>query len=107
MGKRRVMRLTSFRRAGRLVPRRPRGLRAGSVILRMGEAMDWHSTNTREELLITLAGKVEVEVCSARRRRRFVLTAGRCVFLPAKTLHRLVNRSRGAARYLYVTAPSG
>ena len=89
-----------------MVPRDAAGLRARSVVLQHGQIMDWHSTQSREELLITLSGTVTVEVQSAPRRIcRLPLGAGRCLFLPTQTRHRLVNRSRTTAHYLYVTAP--
>ncbi len=70
--------------------------------------MDWHSTRSREELLIALAGRVSLEVHVASRvTRQIPLRAGQCAFLPAKTLHRVVNRSQTDAHYLYVTAPIG
>lgn len=69
--------------------------------------MAWHSTHTREELLVALAGRVDVEVRSgARAVRRIRLAAGRCVFLPSHLLHSVVNRSRTPATYLYVTGPA-
>lgn len=108
---------TSYRRGGRLIPRRTHGLRAGSVTLRPHEAMDWHSTGDREELLILLAGRVQVEVearpgGSARRAgasariTRVALSVGQCAFIPSEIPHRVLNRSRTAAHYLYVTAPT-
>jgi mannose-6-phosphate isomerase-like protein (cupin superfamily) len=69
--------------------------------------MDWHSTRTREELLMALAGQVHVEVrASLRRVRRVVLKTGQCAFLAPHTLHRVINRSTAKASYLYVTAPT-
>ncbi len=92
--------------AGRLVPRSARGLRAGSVILQPGEVMDWHSTQKREELLIALRGTVRLEVRRASRVRGWMIRAGSCVLVPRRTRHRVVNRSAGAAHYLYVTTPA-
>jgi mannose-6-phosphate isomerase-like protein (cupin superfamily) len=97
---------TSYRRAGRLVPRTSRGLRAGSVILRRDEAMGWHSTGRREELVILLAGRVRLDVDTSAQIARWSLRAGECAFIPPETPHRVVNRSRTLARYLYVTAPT-
>lgn len=89
---------------GRVVPAQAKGLRAAVVGLRPGEVMDWHSTNTREELLVALAGWVRVEVrASSQKIQRLRLSAGSCSFLPTQTLHRVVNASRAIARYLYVT----
>jgi mannose-6-phosphate isomerase-like protein (cupin superfamily) len=76
--------------------------------------MDWHSTRTREELLIAVSGRVHVEVqlptYPSRRSRRanrcIVLQAGQCALLPRQTVHRVVNRSAATSRYLYVTGPS-
>ena len=68
--------------------------------------MTWHSTRQREELLLVLLGRVELEWYTLHGRcRRAALTGGQCAFLPSQVLHRTVNRSRTPARYLYVTAP--
>ena len=104
----RLIRAASYRRVGRLVPRRAAGLRAGSVVLKPSEQMPWHSTRAREELLLVLQGRVIVEAGSSPRMiRRVTLGAGRCLFLPRETPHRVVNRSRALARYLYITASTG
>ena len=106
MQKQAIIRVTSFRKEGRVVPKRACGLRAGSVVLRPGGMMDWHSNGAREELLIALTGRVHLEAQTALRRvRRVALSAGQCALLPNETRHRVVNRSTVEARYLYVTAP--
>ena len=93
-----------FGKAGRLVPRRPRGLRAGSVILKPGGAMPWHSTKNREELLIVLAGSVRLEVIGrAGNKRRIALPAGQSAWLAKGTEHAVANPGARAARYVYVT----
>lgn len=100
-----VVRAVSYKRHGRLTPRRSPGLRAGAVVLGVGEMIDWHSTRGRQELLIALAGRIQVELSpSARRRRRVRLRAGECAMLPPQTAHRVVNQSSTKAHYLYVTA---
>ena len=100
------IRVASLQREGRVIPRRARGLRAAVVVLKPGAAMDWHSTGSREELLIALVGRVQVEVRTASRKRRAGLQAGPCALLPQGTWHSVVNRSMRTARYLYVTAGS-
>lgn len=78
--------------------------------------MAWHSTKEREELLLVVGGEVEVQISrrgrSLIRLRHFrgtpqsggrALRQGQCAFLPARTRHRVVNRSRAPARYVYVT----
>ena len=98
------MQAVPYRAPGRLLPKRRRGLRAGSVILRPGASMPRHSTKEREELIVALAGRVHIEVEDARGRRGHIaLSEGRCVLLPPRTPHTVTNRSTRAARYLYVT----
>ena len=104
-----TVRVRSYQRHGRLVPREAKGLRAGAVVLRPGEMMAWHSTRDREELLVALSGQLQLEYCGSRTASphacRRSLRAGQCAFLPRVTLHRVVNRSRTLAAYLYITAP--
>ena len=82
------------------------GLRSRAVVLRSGGVMDWHSTGLREELLLVIRGalQLEIEAPSARRILRRSLRAGRSAFVPARTMHRVVNRSARSALYLYITA---
>ena len=89
------------------MPRRAAGLRAGAVVLQPGKVMDWHSTKSREELLIALQGLVQVEVQRPHRTpRRIPLKNGACLWLPPRTRHRVVNAAKKPARYLYITAPA-
>ncbi|MBI3088533.1 MAG: cupin domain-containing protein [Candidatus Omnitrophica bacterium] len=101
----------SCRRPGRLVPATARRLRSRAIRLRPGQVIDWHSTGKREELLIILAGTVHVEQedpdpdCGRGGRGRALrLTASHCAFIPSRTRHRVLNRSRHPARYLYIAA---
>ncbi len=72
--------------------------------LEPGEGVDWHTTGAREEVLILLVGAIRVELMPHRRpRTSLTLSAGRCAFLPRRVRHRVVNRSRRVARYLYIT----
>ena len=104
----RSLRVTfSYLRAGRLVPADGKSLRAGYVLLRPSDVMDWHSTRSREELLVVLAGRADLEVRVSNRVRRIPLPQGQAVLLAAGTVHRVVNRSRRATRYLYITAGRG
>lgn len=75
------------------------------MILAPTQAVEWHSTDVREELLIAVQGTLCVERENGRRRVISTnLRAGQCAFLPCSTVHRVVNRSRKVAHYLYVTA---
>ena len=100
-----AIQVVSYRRPGPLTPRRAGRLRAGAVRLTPGASMDWHSTRSREELLVLLAGRVELEVEGSRHRvRRMALRPGRCAWIAPRTVHRVINRTRAIARYLYITA---
>lgn len=80
-------------------------MRAGAVVLRPSKIMDWHSTKSREELLIALQGLVQVEVQRSHRPpRRIPLKNGACLWLPPHTRHRVVNAAKTPAHYLYITA---
>ncbi len=66
--------------------------------------MAWHSTRSREELVVALTGRVQLELQSHTGRVRTVrLSAGQSAFLPSRVVHRLVNRWREPATYLYIT----
>ncbi len=67
--------------------------------------MPWHSTREREELLILMTGRVTLEMRrqGGRGRLQKMLKAGESLFLPRRTPHRVVNRSRADASYIYVT----
>jgi mannose-6-phosphate isomerase-like protein (cupin superfamily) len=78
------------------------------VRLKAGAVMDWHSTQDREELLIMLAGQVDLQRASRRGIARSIrLRSGQCAWLPSRTIHRVVNDSRRPAQYLYVTGRAG
>lgn len=94
----------SFGRPGRLIIAPKRGLRARSVQLPNGARMDWHSTEAREELLLCFSGSLVVSVKgAAHRMRRISLRVGQGVFLPRATRHAVMNPSKRAAAYVYVT----
>ena len=96
-----------FDRPGRLIPRPIGGLKARSVVLADGGVMDWHSTHEREELILVLQGPVKIQIQGAKgAKRSLLLAAGKSFFLPAQTVHRVVNAARKPSRYVYVTGPS-
>jgi len=100
-----VVVVRSYKHPGRLMPRAERGLRARSVRLWPGQVMPWHSTKSREELVLVIEGRVRLDVRGARsgRVRQRAVREGSFAFLPAHTPHQVVNTSRRAARYVYVT----
>ena len=93
----------SSRRPGKLLPSQAKRLRGRSLALKPGRAMAWHSTGSREELLMILTGRLQLELRARTGRRALALVAGQCAFIPQDVVHRMVNRSRRPARYLYLT----
>jgi mannose-6-phosphate isomerase-like protein (cupin superfamily) len=91
----------SYLRSGRLLPSTARRLRSRAMILKPGNAVAWHSTRQREELLLGVAGSVRIDY-GAGRPRSLTMAAGQCVFIPPGTPHRVVNASSTAAQYIYV-----
>ncbi len=94
----------SVQRAGRLIPREARRLRGRSIALNPGGVMPWHSTGTREEVLVVLSGRLELRLGEDSDGRTVQLAAHHSVFLPRDTRHSLRNPARAIARYLYFTA---
>jgi len=68
------------------------------------QSVPWHSTGAREELLIGLRGELTLELQHAGRRNTITLHKDQCAFLSSQAWHRVVNRSRHTAHYLYLTA---
>lgn len=91
--------------AGRVVPAGAARLRGRAVVLETGQAIAWHSTGSREEILIAVQGAIRIEYRDGSSRpHATTLTQGQCAFLPRAMRHRVVNRSGRVARYLYLTA---
>lgn len=94
----------AYTRKGRLTPAKNRGLRARAVTLPPGGVMPWHSTRRREELLLVLQAVLRIEI--VRPRQQVIarpLRAGQALWLPAQTIHRVMNAAQRPARYVYVT----
>ena len=93
----------SWRRSGRLVPPSAR-LRSRAMQLAPGNAIDWHSTKDREELLLVLSGVLSLEIETSGRTRVKRLRTGAAIYLPPQVMHRVRNESRQRLLYVYVTA---
>ena len=65
--------------------------------------MAWHSTGDREEVVVPVAGRVEIEYVADDRVARVRLGAAHALFIPRQTRHRVLNQSSAVAQYLYIT----
>ena len=95
----------SYRRPGKLLPQSARHFKGRSIRLPAGEAVEWHSPRRREEVILIFRGSVSLEVRDGDGRIHATrLTDGRLAFITPQVWHRVVNRSRRQAHYLYITA---
>ena len=95
----------SYQKPGQLIPSRAQHFKGRSIRLSPGRAIEWHSTRDREEVILVFRGSVSLEVRGPRSRiRSIALSKGRAAFLSPQVWHRVVNRSRRQAHYVYLTA---
>lgn len=80
------------------------GMRGGSVKLKPGESVGWHSTNQNEEALVILhgsgVGKIEGGTDVALRERMMA-------YIPPGTRHNVTNTGSELMEYVWVVAPVG
>ena len=79
------------------------GMKSGSVILRPGESVGEHSTESKEEALIILQGKGEI---SCNSEIMATVEENMLVYIPPDTRHDVKNTGSETLRYVYVVAPS-
>jgi mannose-6-phosphate isomerase-like protein (cupin superfamily) len=77
-----------------------KGLSSGFITLKKGDTVGIHNTKKKEEILVVLDGKAQVDVAD----KHFILGNGMVVYIPPKTLHNVKNIGFRLLKYLYVTA---
>jgi mannose-6-phosphate isomerase-like protein (cupin superfamily) len=80
------------------------GMRAGSVKLKPGESVGWHSTNQNEEALVILHGS---GVANIEGGADIALHEKMMAYIPPGTRHNVTNRGNGVMEYVWVVAPVG
>jgi mannose-6-phosphate isomerase-like protein (cupin superfamily) len=83
-------------------PPKSRVLRSGQVVLRPGDAVGSHTTGDREELIIVLEGRGEMEADGFS---TTLLEKGQVAYIPPQTQHNVFNRHSEILRYIYVVSP--
>ena len=78
------------------------GLRSGSVRLKPGETVGWHTTGQHEEALVILRGRGEARIESQPGRP---FTAPKLVYIPPASRHNIANTGDELLEYVYVVAP--
>jgi mannose-6-phosphate isomerase-like protein (cupin superfamily) len=79
------------------------GMRGGSVKLKPGESVGWHSTSTNEEALVILHGS---GVANIERHPDVPLTEKMLAYIPPATRHNVTNNGSQVLEYVWVVAPT-
>jgi mannose-6-phosphate isomerase-like protein (cupin superfamily) len=82
-------------------PPQTAGMRSGVVVLGAGESVGRHSTGSREELIVVLEGRGEVQ---AEGSAALAVEVGTAAYVPPATAHDVANRGEAPLRYVYVVA---
>ena len=80
------------------------GMRGGSVKLRPGESVGWHSTGEHEEALVILHGKGAANI---EGRADVPVHEKMLAYIPPGTKHNVTNTGTELLEYVWVAAPIG
>jgi len=80
------------------------GMRGGSVKLKPGESVGWHSTNQNEEALVILDGSGVAKIEGGA---DVVLREKMMAYIPPGTRHNVTNSGKQVMEYVWVVAPVG
>jgi len=78
------------------------GMRGGSVKLKPGESVGWHSTSANEEALVILHGS---GVANIEGHPDVPLTEKMLAYIPPATRHNVTNNGTQVLEYVWVVAP--
>jgi len=78
------------------------GMRGGSVKLKPGESVGWHSTSGNKEALVILRGN---GVANIEGRADVPLTQNMLAYIPPATRHNVTNTGTQILEYVWVVAP--
>jgi mannose-6-phosphate isomerase-like protein (cupin superfamily) len=80
------------------------GMRGGSVKLKPGESVGWHSTGQNEEALTVLRGSGAANI---EGHADVPLQSNMLVYIPSGTRHNVTNTGTELLEYVWVVAPAG
>jgi quercetin dioxygenase-like cupin family protein len=78
------------------------GMRGGSVTLKPGESVGWHSTAGNEESLVILRG---TGVANIEGRGDMPLSEKHLAYIPPATRHNVTNTGTAILEYVWIVAP--
>ncbi len=76
-------------------------MKSGRVMLKPGESVGRHSTETKEEAIIVLEGKGEVS-CAGK--GPIIVGKNSFVYIPPQTEHDVKNTGEGPLKYVFVVS---
>jgi len=79
------------------------GMRGGSVKLKPGESVGWHSTSANEEALVILHGS---GVANIEGHPDVPLAEKMLAYIPPATRHNVTNNGSQVLEYVWVVAPT-
>jgi len=79
------------------------GMRGGSVKLKPGESVGWHSTSSNEEALVILHGS---GVANIEGHPDVPLTERMLAYIPPATRHNVTNNGSHVLEYVWLVAPA-
>jgi quercetin dioxygenase-like cupin family protein len=80
------------------------GMRGGSVKLKPGESVGWHSTSGNEEALVILRGR---GVANIEGHPDVPIAEKMLAYIPPGTRHNVTNTGTQILEYVWVVAPTG
>ncbi|HXY06589.1 MAG TPA: cupin domain-containing protein [Terriglobales bacterium] len=84
-------------------PPQTSGMRGGSVKLKPGESVGWHSTSSNEEALVILHGS---GVANIEGHPDVALKENMLAYIPPATRHNVTNNGSQVLEYFWVVAPT-
>jgi len=79
-----------------------KSMRSGYVVLKPGELIGEHSTESKEEVLVLLEGRARVSYGI----KRLLTAADSVIYIRPYTKHNVKNIGKGLLRYVYVVSPA-
>jgi quercetin dioxygenase-like cupin family protein len=78
------------------------GMKSGFVTLKPQESIGEHKTESKEEVIIVLAGKADVYI-----EGKLMFSAGgeNLIYIPPQTNHDIKNNNDTTLRYVYIVTP--